>query len=159
LVLVMMGSDSDWELVEPAVKVLKDLGVPVRATVASAHRTPDRVRELVQDPNIQVIIAAAGGAAHLAGVAAAHTVVPVIGLPLARTPLGGLDALLATAQMPAGIPVASVAVDGGANAGWLAAEILAVGDGELRDRLQAARRAQAEGVAAKAARLEARLHD
>jgi 5-(carboxyamino)imidazole ribonucleotide mutase len=153
----MMGSDSDWDLVKPAVDVLRALDVPVSATVASAHRTPDRVRALVEDPRVGVIIAAAGGAAHLAGVAAAHTIRPVIGIPLARTPLGGLDALLATAQMPAGIPVATVAVDGAANAGWLAAEMLALGDPELADRLRAARSRQAEQVALKAQRIEQSL--
>jgi 5-(carboxyamino)imidazole ribonucleotide mutase len=157
MVLVLMGSDSDWPLVKPAVEVLRELDVPVRATVASAHRTPDRVRELVSDPAVAVVIAAAGGAAHLAGVVAAHTVVPVIGVPLARTPLGGLDALLATVQMPAGIPVATVAVDGAANAGWLAAEIVALGDPALRERLKARRARQAEQVVDKAAKVEAAL--
>jgi len=148
---ILMGSDSDRAVVDECAAVLRDLGVPHEVLVRSAHRTPDAVREYVrgaEERGLGVIIAAAGGAAHLAGAVAAHCTLPVIGVPLAVTPLGGLDALLATAQMPAGVPVATVAVGapGARNAGYLAAQILALGDRALAARLRASRKRMAERI-------------
>ena len=150
-VIILMGSDSDLPVMSEAVKVLDDLKVKYDLHVTSAHRTPDRtvkiVRNAVED-GAQVFIAGAGGAAHLAGVVAAHTTLPVLGVPLAGANLDGLDALLATAQMPAGIPVGTLAIGkpGAANAAWMAAAIAALSDPALADRLAAARRAMAEKV-------------
>jgi len=140
-VAIVMGSLSDRSLVEPAHKTLGELGVEVEWHVMSAHRTPERVAAFVRGAEaagIRVFIAAAGGAAHLAGVVAAHTTRPVIGLPLGRS-LGGLDALYATVQMPPGVPVATVAVDGAINAGLLAAQMLGLGDEALAERVRARR--------------------
>ncbi len=150
-VAILMGSSSDLEIMQPAADVLAELGVSVEVRVMSAHRTPARVVEFVShahEHGTKVLICGAGGAAHLAGVVAAHTVLPVIGVPLARTPLGGLDALYATVQMPAGVPVATVAVDGATNAGLLAAAILALGDPALQDKLRKRRDSTAAKVAA-----------
>ena len=161
-VALIMGSDSDLDRLQPCLAQLKALEIPSEARVMSAHRTPAQVVEYVTNApanGIGVLICAAGGAAHLAGVVAAHTDLPVIGIPMDNPPLGGLDALLATVQMPAGIPVASVAVGGGgpANAALFAARILALGDAALAERLAAFRAALAEQVAAKDARLQAKL--
>lgn len=137
-VAIVMGSDSDLPVVTPAVKKLKDFGVPYEVHVMSAHRTPAIASSFSSDAKengFGVIIAAAGKAAHLAGVLAAHTVLPVIGIPVKSSTLDGLDALLATVQMPAGIPVATVAIDGAANAALLAVQILAVSDDELAQKL------------------------
>jgi 5-(carboxyamino)imidazole ribonucleotide mutase len=150
-VVILMGSSSDLEIMQPAADVLAELGVSVEVRVMSAHRTPARVVELVSgahEHGTKVFICGAGGAAHLAGVVAAHTVLPVIGVPLARTPLGGLDALYATVQMPAGVPVATVAVDGATNAGLLAAAILGVSDPAILDRLRKRRESTAAKVTA-----------
>ncbi|ADU51540.1 phosphoribosylaminoimidazole carboxylase, catalytic subunit [Thermaerobacter marianensis DSM 12885] len=139
---ILMGSDSDLPVLRQAFEVLKELGIPFEATVASAHRTPERVARYAgsaADRGLEVLIAAAGSAAHLAGVVAAHTLLPVIGVPLKGGAAGGLDALLATAQMPRGVPVATVALDGAANAALLAARILALKDPVLRERLEAYR--------------------
>ena len=137
-VAVIMGSDSDFPVVQKAVKVLKDYEIPYEVHVMSAHRTPKEAAAFAQsaiDAGFGVIIAAAGMAAHLAGVLAAETTIPVIGIPIASGGLGGLDALLATVQMPSGIPVATVAVGGAANAAHLAAQILALSDEGLSARL------------------------
>lgn len=137
-VAILMGSKSDLPLMEPAAQVLTELGVASELRVISAHRTPERARELAHSARargIQVIICGAGGAAHLAGAIAAHTTLPVIGVPLARTPLGGQDALLATVQMPREVPVATVAIDGVVNAGLLAAQMMAIADPDLAERL------------------------
>jgi 5-(carboxyamino)imidazole ribonucleotide mutase len=139
-----MGSKSDLDLMRPACDVLDELGLGYHLRVLSAHRTPERTAEFVSKAagiGIKVMICAAGGAAHLAGVVAGHTVMPVIGVPLARTPLAGQDALLATVQMPRGIPVATVAVDGAANAAILAAQILGVSDSAVRGKIEAMRTA------------------
>ena len=136
---VIMGSDSDLPVLEKAFKRLKDFGIPFEAHVMSAHRTPDRAADFAknaQKNGFGVIIAAAGMAAHLAGVLAAHTTLPVIAIPV-KSSLDGLDALLAMVQMPPGIPVATVAIDGADNAAILAAQILAIGDEALGDRLKA----------------------
>jgi 5-(carboxyamino)imidazole ribonucleotide mutase len=138
-VAILMGSKSDLPLMEPAFQALADLGVACEMRVMSAHRTPERVREYVEsapDRGVVAFICGAGGAAHLAGAVAAHTTLPVIGVPLARTPLAGQDALLATVQMPSGMPVATVAIDGASNAGLLAAQIVAVGDPDLARRIR-----------------------
>lgn len=142
LVLIVMGSESDLPTVKPASETLATLGIAHELHVASAHRTPDRVLELAgqaRGSGVRVIIAAAGGAAHLAGVIAAHTTLPVIGIPIASSTLGGMDALLATVQMPSGVPVATVAINGAKNAALLAAEILALEDEALAERVVAAR--------------------
>jgi 5-(carboxyamino)imidazole ribonucleotide mutase len=150
-VVILMGSSSDLEVMQPAADVLAELGIGVEVRVMSAHRTPAKVSEFASNAHergVKVFICGAGGAAHLAGVVAAHTVLPVIGVPLARTPLAGLDALYATVQMPAGVPVATVAVDGATNAGLLAASILAVSDPPLADKLRRRREATATKVGA-----------
>lgn len=137
-VAVIMGSDSDFPVVQKAIKVLKDYEIPFEVHVMSAHRTPAEASAFAKGAagaGFGVIIAAAGMAAHLAGVLAAETTIPVIGIPIASGGLGGLDALLATVQMPSGIPVATVAVGGAANAAHLAAQILALSDEKLAVRL------------------------
>ena len=142
-VAVIMGSDSDLPVVKKAIDKLKAFGIPVEAHVMSAHRTPAAAAEFsasAADNGFGVIIAAAGKAAHLAGVLAAHTVLPVIGIPVKSSTLDGLDALLATVQMPSGIPVATVAIDGAENAAILAAQVLAVSDAALAGRLAEMRR-------------------
>lgn len=141
-VAIIMGSDSDLPVVKKAVEVLKNYEVPFEVHVLSAHRTPEQAKafaSLAAENGFGVMIAAAGKAAHLAGAIAANTVLPVIGIPIKASVLDGMDALLSTVQMPAGIPVATVAIDGAANAALLAIQILAVGDSELTAKLQKAR--------------------
>jgi len=140
---IIMGSDSDLPVVEKAADMLRTLGVPFEAHVYSAHRTPEEARAFAMsaaDKGFGVLIAAAGKAAHLAGAIAANTVLPVIGIPIKSSTLDGLDALLSTVQMPSGIPVATVAIDGAQNAALLAAQIIAVEDKALSDRLKEMRR-------------------
>lgn len=154
-VLILMGSKTDAEVMGEAARVLGELGVPCTMTVASAHRSPARTQTIAREADgagYAVIIAGAGAAAHLAGCVAAETVLPVIGVPLAGSPLFGLDALLATVQMPGGVPVATMAVGkaGAHNAAVLAAEILALSDPALKERLKGRRRGMAEDVAAAA---------
>jgi 5-(carboxyamino)imidazole ribonucleotide mutase len=159
-VAVLMGSDSDWETMSGAVKRLQALGVACDVHVMSAHRTPARVSEYVAGARargIRVFVVGAGAAAHLAGVVAAHTALPVIGVPLDATSLHGLDALLATVQMPAGVPVATVAVGGAENAGILAAQILALGDAALAAKLEQLKADMAAKVAEKDAKLQKKL--
>ncbi len=151
-VAVIMGSDSDFPVVAPAIKRLKGFEIPVEARVLSAHRTPEAAAEFSKQAKKNgygVLIAAAGKAAHLAGVLAAHTTIPVIGIPVKSSTLDGLDALLATVQMPSGIPVATVAIDGADNAAILAAQILALQDDSLADKLSAMKREMEAGVAEK----------
>jgi 5-(carboxyamino)imidazole ribonucleotide mutase len=151
VVAILMGSKSDLDLMRPAADTLTELGVPHVVRVLSAHRTPEVTAEFARtarDKGLRVFICAAGGAAHLAGAVAAQTTLPVIGVPLARTPLGGADALYATVQMPAGMPVATVAIDGAANAALLAAQILAVTDTALARKLADKRAATAARVLA-----------
>jgi 5-(carboxyamino)imidazole ribonucleotide mutase len=148
-VLIVMGSVSDLPVVRKAADTLKDLAVPFEVRVASAHRTPGEAAELASEAagkGFGIIIAAAGMAAHLAGSLAARTVLPVIGIPCSSKNLNGIDALLSTVQMPSGIPVATVAVDGAVNAALLAAEILALGEPELSGRLEALRESGREKV-------------
>ncbi|MBR3396091.1 MAG: 5-(carboxyamino)imidazole ribonucleotide mutase [Firmicutes bacterium] len=159
-VAIIMGSDSDLPVVKKGTDLLKTLEIPFEVHVYSAHRTPDQVRDFVASAKANgfgVIIAAAGMAAYLAGVIAAGTTLPVIGIPCKSSVLDGMDALLSTVMMPPGIPVATVAIDGGANAALLAAEILALGDEELAARLQAKRKADADKVLDKDAAIMERL--
>ncbi|HEX3017203.1 MAG TPA: 5-(carboxyamino)imidazole ribonucleotide mutase [Caproicibacter sp.] len=151
-VAVIMGSDSDFPVVSAAVKKLKSFGIPVETHVMSAHRTPQAAAAFsasAAENGFGVIIAAAGKAAHLAGVLAAGTTLPVIGIPMKSSTLDGLDALLATVQMPSGIPVATVAIDGAENAAILAAQILALSDASLAVKLRDMKKQMAEKVAAK----------
>jgi len=161
-VAILMGSDSDLPVMSEAVKVLRKLDIGHEVHVTSAHRSPERTASILRDApgrGVRVFIAGAGGAAHLAGVAAAHTQLPVLGVPLASSDLNGLDSLLATAQMPAGIPVGTLAVGkaGAANAAWLAAAILAIGDEALAGRLRDKRAAMAEAVARKSEAAQEKL--
>lgn len=142
-VLILMGSDSDFDTMKKAAKVLKELGVSYEIDVCSAHRTPDRAKryaEEAEQSGTEVIIAGAGMAAHLAGFIAAHTTLPVIGVPLASGALNGFDALLSTVQMPPGIPVATVAINGAENAAWLACEILSLKYPDIRDKVKLKRK-------------------
>ena len=146
---IVMGSDSDLPVLEKAAETLKKYGVPYEMHVYSAHRTPAEAKafaENAEENGFGAIIAAAGKAAHLAGSLAANTVLPVIGIPVKSSTLDGLDALLSTVQMPSGIPVATVAIDGAENAALLAIEILSVSDGGLRGKLKEARKAAAQKV-------------
>ena len=149
---IVMGSDSDLPVVEKAFAVLDEYGVGYDVRVLSAHRTPVQAKEFAanaRENNIGVIIAAAGKAAHLAGAMAANTTLPVIGIPVKSSTLDGLDALLSTVQMPQGMPVATVAIDGAANAALLAVQMLAITDAELAKKLEAKRSAGAEKVLSK----------
>jgi 5-(carboxyamino)imidazole ribonucleotide mutase len=153
LVAVIMGSSSDWETMSVCVKTLDDLGIPNQAHVLSAHRTPDATAKFAReaaDRGIRVMIAAAGGAAHLAGVISAYTWLPVLGVPIQSAALHGLDSLLSMAQMPGGIPVGTLAIGsaGAKNAALLAAAILAISDKKIRQSLQAFRKRQTEAVLA-----------
>ena len=159
-VAVIMGSDSDWPSVKPACEQLSQFGIPFEAHIMSAHRTPAQAADFAKNARkngFGALICAAGMAAHLAGAFAANTTLPVIGIPLKGGAMDGLDALLATVQMPSGIPVATVALNGAKNAAVLAAQILAVSDNELAARLDAARDQMAEQIAQKEAKLQAEL--
>lgn len=163
-VAIVLGSDSDWPKVEPAALALEEFGVRYMVCVMSAHRSPEVVREFATtaaERGVQVILAAAGGAAHLAGVVAAHTVLPVIGIPVPTDLAGGLDSLLSMVQMPGDVPVATVGVGtGGArNAGLLAVQILALQDANLQARLVRFKEELVEKVKAKDAALQARLRE
>lgn len=160
-VAILMGSASDLELMMPAAHQLTALGISNEVRVMSAHRTPERTAEYARsarDRGVKVMICAAGAAAHLAGAVAAQTTLPVIGVPLARTPLGGNDALLATVQMPRGMPVATVAIDGAVNAALLAAQIIAVADAEVAARLIDHRKAMHDKVVAADQALQEQNH-
>lgn len=161
-VAVVMGSDSDLNVMKKAVQVLEEYGIPWEAHVYSAHRTPKEAAEFAENAKANgfgVIIAGAGMAAALAGVLAAHTTLPVIGVPLKSAVLEGTDALLATVMMPSGIPVATVAIDGSKNAAYLAAEIIALGDEALAEKIEKDRQAQRETVLRKDAGLSERLKE
>ncbi len=160
-IAVVMGSDSDLPVVEKAIDTLKAYDVPFEVHVFSAHRTPEEARSLSQNArknNIGAIIAAAGKAAHLAGALAANTTVPVIGIPVKSSTLDGLDALLSTVQMPGGIPVATVAIDGAQNAALLAIEILATADDALAVKLDAERKKASEKVLEKNKAIEEKFN-
>lgn len=157
-VAVIMGSDSDFPVVSGAIKTLKSFDIPVEVHVMSAHRTPEQAAAFsssARENGFGVIIAAAGKAAHLAGVLAAHTTLPVIGIPVKSSTLDGLDALLATVQMPKGIPVATVAIDGADNAALLAAQMLSLSDERIAQKLSDLKKEMAEGVAKKDQALQA----
>ena len=161
-VAILMGSDSDYSRLELCVEMLRKLKVPFEARVLSAHRTPKALTDYVESAaaqGVRVFLCAAGGAAHLAGVVAAHTDLPVIGIPMDNPPVGGLDALLATVQMPGGVPVVSVAVGGGGpqNAALFAARILALSDPELAERYAAFREEMAARVTQKDEALRSKL--
>jgi phosphoribosylaminoimidazole carboxylase PurE protein len=158
-VLILMGSDSDAPIMQAAVDVLRELGISSEMTVASAHRSPERVMRLVReapDRGVKVFIVGAGAAAHLGGVVAAHTTKPVIGVPIDSSALKGLDALLSTVQMPPGVPVATVSIGkpGATNAGILAAQMLAIGDSAVATRLTDYKKGLAEKVERAATRLQ-----
>jgi 5-(carboxyamino)imidazole ribonucleotide mutase len=155
-----MGSDSDWPTMRGAADVLTDLGIPFEADVVSAHRTPDKMvafGRAVADRGVRVVIAGAGGAAHLPGMVAALTTLPVIGVPVQLARLDGLDSLLSIVQMPAGIPVATVAINGAVNAGLLAARIIGAADPDVRARLADHAAGLERVVEEKAAALRAQL--
>ena len=159
-VAIIMGSDSDLPVVEKAIKKLAEFGVETQTHVMSAHRTPDAAAEFsknAQANGFGVIIAAAGKAAHLGGVLAAHTVLPVIGIPVKSSTLDGLDALLATVQMPSGIPVATVAIDGAENAAILAVQMLALSEPSLNEKLLAMKKDMAENVLKKDRQLQEKI--
>ena len=159
-VAILMGSDSDWPVVQAAAAELKRLGIPCEAHILSAHRTPAPAAEFAKNARAAgfgAIICAAGMAAHLAGAIAANTTLPVIGIPMKGGAMDGLDALLATVQMPSGIPVATVALNGAKNAAILAAQMLAITDEALAAKLDADRAAMAQQIAAKEEKLQAEL--
>lgn len=160
-VLIIIGSASDLDKIEPCGKILNELSIPYSLTVSSAHRTPERTIKLVSEAEkngVEVFICAAGMAAHLAGAVAAHTIKPVIGIPVSGSPLCGLDSLFSTVQMPSGFPVATVALDkaGAANAAWLAAQILALKNTELAPLIAEARKKMEENVIKSAKEIESR---
>ena len=159
-VAVIMGSDSDWPVVKAACAQLKEFGIPYEAHILSAHRTPAAAAEFARTARANgfgVMICAAGMAAHLAGAFAGNSTLPVIGIPMKGGAMDGLDALLATVQMPSGIPVATVALNGAKNAAVLAAQMLAIADDELAAKLDAAREKMAAQIAEKEAKLQAEL--
>lgn len=159
---IIMGSDSDLPVLEKAIETLKEFSVPFEVHVYSAHRTPEEAVQFsknAEDKNFGVIIAAAGMAAHLAGIIAANTIVPVIGVPCKSQNLEGIDALLSTVQMPSGIPVATVAINGGVNAALLAIEILAVNDKELSKKLKEKRESDKKSVLKKDALISEKFLD
>ncbi len=161
-VAIIMGSDSDFPVVKDAVMKLKEFDVPYEVHVMSAHRTPAQAAEFstnAEADGFGVIIAAAGKAAHLGGVLAAHTILPVIGIPIKSSTLDGLDALLATVQMPSGIPVATVAIDGAANAAILAVQMLALSDKELADKLKNMKTKMADEVISKDQKLSQSIEE
>ncbi|MBQ5728184.1 MAG: 5-(carboxyamino)imidazole ribonucleotide mutase [Mailhella sp.] len=158
-VAIFIGSASDDPIVGACAKVLKQLGISYRYTITSAHRTPERTAQLMDEleaEGVQVYICAAGMAAHLAGAVAARTIKPVIGIPVAGSPIGGLDALYATVQMPAGFPVATVALNGAKNAAWLAAQIVALSDERVAALIRAEREGYKTAVESAAVELEER---
>lgn len=161
LVGILMGSDSDLTVMQQAREVLKEMGVSCEIDISSAHRLPDKTAEYARtarERGIEVLICGAGMAAHLAGVVASHTTLPVIGVPLASGPLNGVDALYATVQMPPGIPVATVAVNGAKNAAYLACSILSIKHLELAERLEKFREKSRRSLMEKSASLKANLN-
>jgi len=153
-VAIIMGSDSDWSVMKAAVDTLKNFGVDVELTVASAHRTPAKVHDFVKNSDAQIFIAAAGMAAHLAGVVASLTTRPVIGVPINSEPFKGLDALLSTVQMPGGVPVATMAVNGAKNAAIFAVEILSLQNNALAEKISAYRQKMAAEIEIKDKKLK-----
>jgi phosphoribosylaminoimidazole carboxylase PurE protein len=163
-VAVVLGSDSDYPVIDDLINLLKSFDIPYEVTVSSAHRSPDRTHRYavtLEDRGIQAVIACAGGAAHLAGVLASHTIVPVIGVPVDSSPLQGLDALLSTSMMPAGVPVATMGIGkmGATNAGILAAQILARSDAEVAKKLRDYKKELADRVEARDRELKKKLNE
>ena len=161
-VCILMGSDSDWPILRPAADFLEGVGVETEVVVASAHRTPAKVHDIVStasERGVNLFIAAAGAGAHWAGVVASLTTLPVIGVPINATPLNGMDALLSMVQMPSGIPVGVMAVNGAKNAGIFAAQILSISDKELQGKLAKQREKMVDEVEAKAAKVSAMIND
>ena len=161
LVGIIMGSDSDWPTLKPAAEVCAEFGVPCEVRVVSAHRTPDdmaRYAKSAHQRGLQVIIAGAGGAAHLPGMLASHTPLPVIGVPVESKSLKGLDSLLSIVQMPGGVPVATVAIGGGRNAGLLAVQILGAGNAVLREEIVRFKRKLTAESKAKNSKLQSEWH-
>ena len=159
-VAIIMGSDSDWPILKPAYEILMEFGIKAEVLVASAHRNPNTVREFVlnsEKNGISILIAGAGAAAHLPGVIAAYTTLPVIGVPISSSALKGMDALLSIVQMPSGIPVATMAIDGGKNAGLFALSILSVEDKMMTDKLKEFREKQARQVEEKNKKIQENL--
>lgn len=159
-VLILIGSDSDFEIINRAIKIFKDFEIPFAFEVCSAHRTPDRARKFAEEAEkkgFEVIIAAAGLAAHLAGFIAAHTTLPVIGVPISAGALNGIDALLSTVQMPPGVPVATVGINGAENAAYLACEILSLKYPEIREKLKKKRKEMYEKVIQKSEEIKNKL--
>lgn len=159
-VAVVMGSDSDYPKLQPCFELLQRFGVEAEASVCSAHRTPEKAAEFARNAEtngIEIIIAAAGKAAHLAGVMAAHTTIPVIGIPIKSSDLNGIDSLLSTVQMPAGVPVATVAIDGAENAALLAVQILSVAYSDLREKMREYKKEMAKKVEEKDKALKFKL--
>lgn len=159
-VLIIMGSDSDMPIMQESADVLKEFGIPYEITISSAHRSPERTVRIIKEAEgkgVEVIIAGAGGAAHLAGFIASHTLIPVIGVPIDSSPLKGIDALYSTLQMPSGIPVATMAIGkaGARNAGIFAAQILAIKDESIQKKLKEHRRMMAKDVEKKARNIKA----
>jgi phosphoribosylaminoimidazole carboxylase PurE protein len=162
-IAIVLGSDSDYPVIQDMIKILKDFDIENEITVSSAHRSPDKTRRFaaaLEERGIQVVIACAGAAAHLAGVIAAETILPVIGVPIDSSPLQGLDALLSTSMMPAGVPVATMGIGraGASNAAILAVQILARSDPEIAERLHAYKRRLADGVEQKDQALRNKLN-
>jgi 5-(carboxyamino)imidazole ribonucleotide mutase len=161
LVGIIMGSDSDWPTLKPAADVCAEFGVPCEVRVVSAHRTPDdmaRYAKSAHQRELQVIVAGAGGAAHLPGMVASHTPLPVIGVPVESKSLKGFDSLLSIVQMPGGVPVATVAIGGGRNAGLLAVQILGAGNSALREKIVRFKRKLAVESKAKNSKLQSEWH-
>jgi 5-(carboxyamino)imidazole ribonucleotide mutase len=159
-VLVVMGSENDTDKVLPAVEILRGFDIPVQVVVASAHRSPERAARLARearDQGVGVIIAAAGAAHHLGGAMAANSTLPVIALPIAVGTMGGLDSLLSAVQLPGGVPIAAVGIDGAKNAGLIAAAILGIGSDTIARRLDEQRESQRQGVEQADERVQARL--
>jgi 5-(carboxyamino)imidazole ribonucleotide mutase len=159
---IIMGSDSDLPVMQDAAKLLDEFGIPHEVTIVSAHRTPERLVEYARGAEakgLKVIIAGAGGAAHLPGMVAAMTPIPVIGVPVMTKTMKGIDSLLSIAQMPPGVPVATVAVNGAKNAGLLAAEIIGVADGNVRAKVAAYKKKMEAEVLAKAEKLESKGYE
>lgn len=161
-ILILMGSDSDYEVMKKAAKFLREMDIPFKIDVCSAHRTPDRTKKYAEEAEhngIEVIIAAAGMAAHLAGFIAAHTTLPVIGVPIASGALNGFDALLSTVQMPPGVPVATVGINGAENAAWLACEILSIKDSKIREMVKQKRQEMYSKVLEKSEKIREHIEE
>lgn len=161
-VLILMGSDSDYDVMKKSAKVLRDMNIPFEMDICSAHRTPDRAKKYAEEAEhkgIEVIIAAAGMAAHLAGFIAAHTTLPVIGVPIASGALNGFDALLSTVQMPPGVPVATVGINGAENAAWLACKILSIKDSKIREMVKQKRQEMYSKVLEKSEKIRKQIEE